>query len=152
MKINDTLSGFKQFILRGNVVDLAIGVLLGSAFGTVVTGLVKDVFTPLISAMFKKADFSHLTFSINGSQILYGDFINDILSFLIIAATIYFFVVLPMNTLIARARKEPPQDPTTKKCPYCKSEIALDATRCAFCTQEIPLIPTGDNAPQSSEK
>jgi large conductance mechanosensitive channel len=152
MKIKDTFDGFKQFILRGNVVDLAVGVLVGGAFGALVTSLVKDLFTPLIAAIFKQPDFSNLVFTINGSKFLYGDFINGIISFLIIAFTIYFLVVLPINSLIARTRKAPPADPTTKKCPFCKSEIMIDATRCAFCTQEVPLTPTGDNAPQPSEK
>jgi large conductance mechanosensitive channel len=152
MKIKETLSGFKQFILRGNVVDLAVGVLVGGAFGSLVTALVKDLFTPLIAAIFKQPDFSNLIFTIHGSQFLYGDFINGVISFLIIAFTIYFLIVLPVNTLISHSRKAPPQDPTTKKCPFCRSEIVIDATRCAYCTQEIPLHPTGDNAPQSSSK
>ncbi len=151
-KVTDTLQGFKQFILRGNVVDLAVGVLVGGAFGTIVNDLVKDLFTPLIAAIFQSPDFSRLTFTIHGSEFFYGDFINGIISFIIIAATIYFFVVLPVNTLVSRARKEPPQDPTTKKCLFCCSEIAIDATRCPFCTSEIPKHPTGDNAPQSSLK
>ncbi len=131
------LKGFKQFLLRGNVVDMAVGIVIGAAFGAVVTGLVKDLLTPFIAAIIKQPDFSGLTFTINGSKFLYGDFVNALLSFLIIAAAVYFFVVLPVNALIARARKEPPPDPTTKKCPECRSEIPIDAKRCAFCTSPV---------------
>lgn len=129
--------GFKQFILRGNVVDLAVGVVMGAAFGTVVSGFVKDLLTPLIAAVVGKQDFSALKFTVNGSQFLYGDLMNAVVSFLLIAGAVYYFVVLPVNTLMARARKEPPADPTTKKCGECKSEIPLDARRCAFCTQVV---------------
>lgn len=128
------LKGFKQFLLRGNVVDMAVGIVIGAAFGTVVSGFVKDLLTPLIAAIVKQPDFSGMLFTINGSKFLYGEFINALLSFLIIAAAVYFFVVVPVNALIARARKEPPADPTTKKCTECRSEIAIDAKRCAFCT------------------
>jgi large conductance mechanosensitive channel len=131
------LKGFKQFLLRGNVVDMAVGIVVGAAFGAVVSGLVKDLLTPLIAAIVKQPDFSALTFTINGSKFLYGEFINALLSFLIIAAAIYFIVVVPVNALIARSRKEPPADPTTKKCPECRSEIAIDAKRCAFCTSQL---------------
>jgi large conductance mechanosensitive channel len=131
------LKGFKQFLLRGNVVDMAVGIVIGAAFGAVVSGLVKDLLTPLIAAIVKQPDFSALTFTINSSKFLYGEFMNALLSFLIIAAAVYFFVVLPVNNLIARARKEPPADPTTKKCPECRSEIAIDAKRCAFCTSQL---------------
>jgi large conductance mechanosensitive channel len=132
------MKGFKQFLLRGNVVDLAVGIVIGVAFGGVVTALVKDLLTPLIAAQVKQPDFSGLSFTLNGSKFLYGEFINALLSFLIIAAAVYFFVVLPINALIARTRKEPvPADPTTKKCPECLSEIPIDARRCAFCTSEM---------------
>lgn len=131
------MKGFKQFLLRGNVVDMAVGIVIGAAFGTVVTGFVKDLLTPFIAALVKQPDFSALTFTINGSKFLYGEFINALLSFLIIAGAVYFFVVLPMNALIARMRKAPPSDPTTKKCPECKMEIPIDARRCAHCTQPI---------------
>lgn len=131
------LNGFKQFLLRGNVVDMAVGIVIGAAFGAVVSGLVKDLLTPLIAAIVKQPDFSALTFSINGSKFLYGEFINALVSFLIIAAAVYYFVVVPVNALITRARKEPPADPTTKKCPECRSEIAIDAKRCAFCTSQL---------------
>ncbi len=129
------MSGFKAFLLRGNVVELAVGVVIGIAFGAVVTAFVKDLVTPLIAALFAKPDFSALTFTINNSKFTYGDFINAIIAFLIVAAVIYFFVVVPYTALIARSRKEPPADPTTKKCTECLSEIPLDARRCAFCAQ-----------------
>jgi large conductance mechanosensitive channel len=131
------LKGFKQFVLRGNVVDLAVGVVIGAAFGTVVTALVKDLVTPFISAIAKSPDFSALAFTINGSKFMYGDFINALISFLLVSATIYFFVVTPMNMLVSRMHKEPPADPTTKKCPECLSEIPIDAKRCAFCSQAL---------------
>ena len=133
------LSGFKQFILRGNVVDLAVGVVIGAAFGGVVTALVKDLLTPLIAAIVKVPTFSALKFTINGSEFVYGDFLNALVSFLLVAAAVYFFVVTPINALIARSRKDPaPADPTTKKCPECMSEIPLDARRCAHCAQPVP--------------
>jgi large conductance mechanosensitive channel len=131
------MKGFKAFLLRGNVVDMAVGIVIGAAFGTVVTGFVKGLLTPLIAAIVKAPDFSALTFTINGSKFLYGDFINALISFVIVAGAVYFFVVLPMNTLIARMRKEPPAaDPTTKKCAECLSEIPIGARRCAFCTSQ----------------
>jgi large conductance mechanosensitive channel len=129
------LKGFKQFLLRGNVVDMAVGIVVGAAFGAVVTGFVKDLMTPFIAAIVKQPDFSALTFTINGSKFLYGEFVNAAVSFLIIAAAVYFFVVLPMNALIARTKKEePPPAPTTKKCAECLSDIPIGARRCAFCT------------------
>jgi large conductance mechanosensitive channel len=131
------IKGFKQFILRGNVVDLSVGVMVGAAFGNVVNALVKDILTPFIAAIFKAPDFSHLMFTINGSRFLYGEFLNALVSFAIVAGTIYFFVVTPINALIARSRKEAPIDPTTKKCPECLSEIPLAATRCAHCTTKL---------------
>lgn len=131
------MSGFKTFLLRGNVVDLAVGVVIGIAFGAVVTAFVKDLVTPLVAALFGKPDFSALTFSINNSKFTYGDFINAVIAFLIVAAVIYFFVVVPYTALVARSRKEPPADPTTKKCPECLSEIPIDARRCAFCGEPV---------------
>ncbi len=133
------MKGFKTFLMRGNVVDLAVGVVIGVAFGATVTAFVKDLMTPLIAALFGKPDFSSLTFTVNNSKFLYGDFINAVFSFLIVAVVIYFFVVLPFTALIARMRREPPPDPTTKKCPECLSEIPLEAKRCAFCTQLQPV-------------
>jgi large conductance mechanosensitive channel len=132
------LSGFKQFILRGNVVDLAVGVVIGAAFGSVVTAFTKDLLTPLIAAIVGKPDFSAINFTINGSVFPIGDFINAAVSFLLVAGAVYFFVVTPINALIARMRKAPvPADPTTKKCPECLSEIPIDARRCGFCTQPV---------------
>jgi large conductance mechanosensitive channel len=129
--------GFKQFLLRGNVVDLAVGVVVGAAFGGVVTAFTKDLLTPLIAAISGKPDFAAIQFTVNNSKFLLGDFVNAVLSFLIVAVAVYYFVVLPVNALISRARKEPPADPTTKKCPECLSEIALGAKRCAFCTSQL---------------
>ena len=128
------MRGFKAFLLRGNVVDLAIGVVIGIAFAAVIGAFVKDLVTPLIAAIGGKPDFSALSFTINQSKFLYGDFVNAMLAFVIIAAVIYFFVVVPYTTLIERSRKEPPADPTTKKCTECLSEIPKDARWCAFCT------------------
>jgi large conductance mechanosensitive channel len=133
-----SIQGFKAFLLRGNVVDLAIAVVIGVAFGAIVTAFVKDLVTPLIAAIGGKPDFASLTFTINHSKFLYGDFINAVVSFVIIAVVIYFFVVAPYTALVSRARKEPPADPTTKKCPECQSEIPIQAKRCAFCTQPQP--------------
>jgi len=132
------LKGFRTFLLRGNVVDLAVGVVIGIAFGVVITAFVKDLVTPLIAAIGGKPDFASLSFTINNSKFLYGDFINALLGFALIAAVIYYFVVLPINALVARSRKEPPADPTTKKCTECLSEIPIGAKRCAFCTQPQP--------------
>ena len=129
------LNGFKQFILRGNVLDLAVGVVIGAAFNSVVSALVKDLLTPLIAAIVRAPNFANLTFTIHKSQFLYGDFLNSIISFIIEAAAVYFFVVLPVNELISKMHKPiPPADPTTKKCPECLSDIPLEAKRCAFCT------------------
>ena len=131
------LNEFKAFLLRGNVVDLAVGVVVGAAFGTVVTALVSDFLTPLIAAIAKVPDFGNLAFTLNGSQFMYGHFINALISFVLVAGAIFFFVVKPMNMLIARARKEPPADPTTKKYGECISEIPLSARRCAHCAQPV---------------
>jgi large conductance mechanosensitive channel len=130
--------GFKAFLLRGNVVDLAVGVVIGVAFGTVITSFVKDLVTPLIAAFGGKPDFSALTFTINNSKFAYGDFINAVVAFVIVAAIIYFFVVAPINALVERSRKEPPPDPTIKKCTECLSDIPTAAKRCAFCGQPQP--------------
>ncbi len=132
------MKGFRAFLLRGNVVDLAVAVVIGTAFGVVVTAFVKDLVTPLIAAIGGKPDFSTLYFTVNSSKFMYGDFINALIAFLIIAAVIYFFVVVPINALIARSRKEPPADPTTKKCTECLSEIPIGAKRCAHCAQPQP--------------
>lgn len=132
------MKGFKQFILRGNVLDLAVAVVMGAAFGSVVTALVKDFLTPLIAALVGKPDFSAIQFTVNGSKFAVGDFINAVVSFLLISAAVYFFVVLPVNTLMARLKRgEAPPDPTTKACPECLSQVPIAARRCAFCTSAI---------------
>lgn len=132
------MKGFKAFIMRGNVLDLAVAVVIGAAFGAVVTALVKDLITPIIAAIVGKPDFSAIKFQVNGSQFLIGDFINAIVSFLLISAAVYFLVVLPVNTLMARLKRgEIPPDPTSKKCPECLSEIPIAARRCAFCTSAV---------------
>jgi large conductance mechanosensitive channel len=134
------LRGFKQFIMRGNVLDLAVAVVIGAAFGAVVTALVKDLITPLIAAIVGKPDFSAIVFTINNSKFLIGDLINALVSFLLISAAVYFMVVLPVNTIMERMRRgEPSPDPTTKKCPECLSEIPIAARRCAFCTSAIEI-------------
>lgn len=133
------MKGLKTFLLRGNVVDLAVGVVIGIAFGLVITAFVKDLVTPLIAALFGKPDFSSLFFTINNSKFLYGDFINVVLAFVIIGAVLYFFVVVPYTAMVARSHKEPPADPTTKKCTECLSEIPIDAHRCAFCSSPQPI-------------
>jgi large conductance mechanosensitive channel len=129
------LDGFKKFILRGNAVDLAIGIMIGAAFNSVVSALVKDIFTPIISAIWAKPDFSNLKFTINHSQFLYGDFLNSLISFLIIAVVVYFFVVLPMNKFLGRMKKQ--EAPTTKQCPMCIMEIPISAKKCPHCTSNI---------------
>ena|ERR1700761_5278414 len=129
------LKGFRDFVLRGNVVDLAVGVVIGAAFGSVVTALVKDLITPIIAAFAQKPDFSGFFFELNGAKFLYGDFLNTVISFLMIAAAVYFFVVLPVNSLLSRVHKQAPPD--KKKCAECRSDIALDARRCAFCTSPV---------------
>ncbi len=132
------LQGFKQFILRGNVLDLAVAVVMGAAFGAVVTALVKDLITPLIAAIVGKPDFSAIEFTVSGSKFPIGDFINALVSFILIAAAVYFFIVLPMNTLLARMRRgEPTPDPTSKKCPECLSDVPIAARRCAYCTSVL---------------
>ena len=131
------MNGFKQFLLRGNVVDLAVGVVIGASFVSVVTALVKDFVTPLIGAIAKVPDFSMMQFSVNGSHFMYGDFVNVFIGFLLVAATVYYFIVVPMNALIARSKREAPADPTTKKCPECFSEIDINARRCAYCTSTV---------------
>ena len=131
------LKGFKEFLLRGNFLDLAVGVVIGAGFSGVVNATVKDLITPLIAAVFKTSDFSNLAFTLNGSRVLYGDFINAVISFVLVAAVVYFFVITPMNALMAKIKKEPPAEPNTKRCPECLSDIPLAAKRCAFCTQAV---------------
>jgi large conductance mechanosensitive channel len=130
------LKDFKAFLLRGNVVDLAVAVVIGAAFGAVVTALVRDLVTPLL-AIPGKADFSSLHVTINKSKFLYGDFINVLISFVSIAAAVFFFVVRPVNALMARRKTEPEVDSTTRECPECLSSIPVAARRCAFCTAEV---------------
>jgi len=131
-------SGFRQFLMRGNVIDLAVAVVIGGAFGAVVTALVKDLLTPLIAAIVGKPDFSAIALEVNGSKFLIGDFINAIVSFVLIAAAVYFFVVVPMNAVVARMRRgDKPPDPTTKTCPECLSTVPIAARRCAFCTSVL---------------
>jgi large conductance mechanosensitive channel len=132
------LKGFRQFMLRGNVVDLAVAVVIGAAFGGVVSSLVKDLLTPLIGAIFGKPDFSAIAFEVNGSKFLVGIFINAVVSFLLIGTTVYFLIVAPMNALTERMRKgEAPADPTTRQCPECLSEIPIAARRCKFCATAL---------------
>jgi large conductance mechanosensitive channel len=134
------LKEFRQFVMRGNVVDLAVAVVIGAAFGAVVTALVTDIVTPLIAAIFGKPSFDGLTFTINGSHFLYGAFIDAVLSFVTIAAAIFFLVVKPLNILAARrAAGQPPDSPTTKACPECLSDIPIAAKRCAFCTSQVAV-------------
>ena len=130
--------GFRQFIMRGNVIDLAVAVVIGAAFGAVVTSFVTNILTPLIAAIVGKPDFSAFKGTLNGAEITYGVFLNALISFLLVAAAVYFFMVAPMNAWKARAaRGAAPPDPTTKKCPECLSEIPIAAKRCAFCTTVI---------------
>ena len=130
--------GFRQFVMRGNVMDLAVAVVLGAAFGAVVTSFVTSILTPLIAAMVGKPDFSAFNVTVNGAVISYGIFLNALISFLLVAAAVYFFMVAPMNAWKARAaRSAVPADPTTKKCPECASEIPIAARRCAFCTSVV---------------
>jgi large conductance mechanosensitive channel len=133
--VNDIFQEFKQFLLRGNVVDLAVAVVIGTAFGAVVNSLVADILTPVIAAIVGEPDFSALDFTINESRFTYGNFLNNVFTFVTVAAAVFFFVVKPVNMLMQRARKEPPADPSTKKCGECLSEIPIDARRCAFCAQ-----------------
>ena len=127
--------GFRDFIMRGNVVDLAVAVVIGAAFGAVITSFVNDVLMQIIAAIGGQPDFSSLSFKIGQGVIKYGSFLNALITFLLIAAAVYFIVVLPMNKLAERRAKG--QDPTTKECPHCLSEIAIGATRCPHCTSEL---------------
>ncbi len=132
------MKGFKQFIFRGNVLDLAVAVVMGAAFSAVVTALVKDLLTPLIAAFVGSPDFSRIAVDLNGSKLLVGDFLNAVIAFLMMAIALYFFIVLPVNSLDARIRRgDKPADPTTKQCPECLSDVAIGARRCAFCTSQL---------------
>lgn len=130
------LREFRSFVLRGNVVDLAVGVVIGTAFTAVVNAMVSGLFTPLIAAIIGESDFSRLSFTINGSEFLYGSFINALITFVLVAAVLFFFVVRPMNTVLARFRPDPPPDAPTRSCTECLSAIPVGARRCAFCTAE----------------
>jgi large conductance mechanosensitive channel len=135
------LKQFKQFVLRGNVVDLAVAVIIGAAFTAVITALVKDLITPIIAAIIGKPSFENLTFTINHSKFSYGAFLNALLSFLIVATVVFFAVVIPLTALLKRLNILPSEkpEPLTKSCPECLSDIPELATRCAFCTTEVSL-------------
>ena len=131
------MKDFKQFLMRGNVVDLAVGIVIGVAFGALVTALVADLITPIIAAIIGRPDFASLAFTIHKSTFKYGAFINALIAFLSIAAAVFFFVVKPVNALMARRKAEIPADPTTRECPECLSSIPIGAHRCAFCTEKV---------------
>ena len=131
---------FKQFLLRGNVVDLAVGLVIGAAFTAVGQAAKTDLLTPLVAAVFGQPDFNALTFTINGSTFRYGHFLNVLLGFITVALVVFFFVVKPINRLMELANRRESPDPTTRKCPHCISEIPIDATRCAFCTSEVAPV------------
>lgn len=132
------LKGFKTFLFRGNVVDLAVAVVIGAAFGAVVNSLVANLITPLIAAIVGKPDFSAIVVEVKGTKVLLGNFLNDVIAFLLVASAIYFFMVAPMNAWVARQKRgEAPADPTSKKCPECVSEIPIAAKRCAHCCQPV---------------
>ena len=135
--MSEIAKDFKQFILRGNVVDLAVAVVVGVAFGAVVTALVRDLLTPIIALIFGQHDFSALSFGINGSVFRYGDFINALIAFVSIAAAVYFFVVVPINSMLERRRRGQDEESDTHPCTECLSEIPREARRCAFCTHEV---------------
>jgi large conductance mechanosensitive channel len=132
------MDGFKKFLLRGNVVDLAVAVIIGAAFTAIVAAFTADILTPFIAAIGGKPDFSSLTFTIHKSQFKYGDFINAVITFLILAAVVYFFVVLPINKLLDRFKPTPDEPTPVRDCPHCASSIPQVATVCAFCTRDVP--------------
>jgi large conductance mechanosensitive channel len=137
------LKDFRQFILRGNLVDLAVAVVIGAAFSALVAALVKDLVTPLIAAIGGNPDFSGLTFTINGSVFRYGDFLNALIAFLIVAAVVFFLVIKPVNALLERLRTEPPVAEETRDCPECLSQVPAGARRCAYCTTALePASPS----------
>jgi large conductance mechanosensitive channel len=143
------LKDFKAFILRGNVVDLAVGVVIGAAFGAVVTSLVTDVVTPIISIP-GKTNFGNLSLKVGGGVIAYGAFLNAVVAFVLVAAAVFFFVVKPVNLLMARRKTEPDVESTTRDCPYCLSSIPVGARACAFCTREVPAAPAPAPAPPTA--
>jgi large conductance mechanosensitive channel len=132
------LQDFKKFLFRGNVVDLAVAVVVGTAFAALVKALVADILTPIIAMIFGKPNFEDLSFTINGSHFLYCDLLNNLITFLSVAAAVFFFVVLPVNHLMARRAKE---DPESKECPECTSAIPVGAKRCPMCTSELAVAP-----------
>ncbi len=150
------MSGFKAFLLRGNVVDLAVAVVIGAAFGAVVQALVKDIITPIVGIFGGLPDFSAWAFTINGSKFLIGDFINVLLSFVVLAAIIYFLVVMPMEKLMARFKGAPPAEPvTTRDCPYCLTRIPIKAVRCPACTSALDgavLAPRSQPGPEPARQ
>lgn len=132
------LKGFRDFILRGNVVDLAVAFIMGAAFNAIVTSLVKDVIMQIVAALIGKPDFSYLVFKLNGTPVMIGNFLTSVVSFLIVAFVVYFFMVVPINALVARFKGPAPEaPPATKSCPECLSEIPVAAKRCAHCAQVI---------------
>lgn len=131
------MKDFKEFLLRGNLVEMAVGIVIGLAFAALVTAFVSNLITPLLAAIGGESDFANLSFTINESRFRYGAFINALISFLLIAAVIFFLVVKPVNALMARRRTEVPVDEQTRACPECLSEIPVPARRCAFCTAEV---------------
>jgi large conductance mechanosensitive channel len=135
------LKEFREFILRGNLVDLAVAVVIGTAFTAIVTSLVENLITPIIAAIGGKPDFSDLSFQINGSEFGYGAFLNALIAFLIIAAVLFFFVIKPVNLLMARFQPDTAVDVETRTCPECLSDIPMGATRCAFCTSHVSAAP-----------
>ena len=138
---------FRAFILRGNVIDLAVAVVIGAAFTAVVTSLVANIITPLIAAIFGKPDFSSLKFTINGSTFNYGSFLNALISFLLIALVVFFLIVKPMNALMARMGRGGEAETPSHECPYCMSSIPVNATKCAYCTSEVEPVPPPAGAP-----
>ena len=140
MRMRSWATDFKQFLLRGNVVDLAVGIVIGAAFAAVVQAAVTDLLTPLVAAIFGQPDFNNLKFTVNGSVFRYGHFLNVLIAFVTIALVVFFFVVKPVNRLMELARRRETPDPSTRKCPECLSEIPIDAHRCAFCTSEVATV------------
>jgi large conductance mechanosensitive channel len=149
LRTPEIVGEFRQFLLRGNLVELAVAVVVGTAFNEVVQSLVRDVITPIIGALGGEPDFSQLTFTINGSQFNYGSFINALLSFLIIAAVVFFLVVKPLSAFMARYRAEPAVAHVTRECPECLSEIPVEAKRCSFCTTEVGPASSPEPLPQT---
>jgi len=141
------LKGFKEFIMRGNVIDLAVAVIIGAAFTGIVNSLVNDIINPLLAAIIGKPDFTDLSFTLRGSQIMYGSFLTAVINFLMVAGAVYFLIVKPIN--LAKelaARGEAPASPTTRACPQCLAEVPIAATRCQACTQELPPVAARGSA------